>query len=72
MFKEELEFFIKNQAELVKQYSGKALVIKGAELRAVYNTPLEAYLQLQHDEMLGKAMIQVCAPGPEAYTVTIN
>jgi len=72
MFEEELDFFIKNQDGLVKKYAGKALVIKGNEVCAVHNTPLEAYVQIQRDQQLGKAMIQVCLPGPDAYTVTIN
>ena len=72
MFAEELDFFIRNQDELVKKYEGKALVIKGHELCAVYDTPLDAYLQLQRDNLLGKAMIQVCQAGPEAYTATIG
>jgi hypothetical protein len=72
MFKEELDFFIRNQEELVKQYAGKALVIKGSEVSAVHETPLEAYIQVQRDQQLGKVMIQVCLPGPDAYTVTIN
>jgi hypothetical protein len=72
MFTEELNFFIKNQDDLVKRYSGKALVIKGQELCGVYDTPLEAYAQLQHDNQLGKAMIQICQPGPAAYTATLN
>lgn len=72
MFKQELEYFIKNQDALVKQYAGKALVLKGEGLHGVFNTPLEAYLQMQREQLLGQVMIQLCQPGPEAYTVTIN
>ncbi|MHB8755972.1 MAG: hypothetical protein ACYC92_13610 [Candidatus Acidiferrales bacterium] len=72
MFAKELAFFIKNQDGLVKQHAGKALVIKGEELCAVYDTPLQAYLQVQRDQQLGTVMIQMCLPGPEAYTATIN
>lgn len=72
MFSEELDFFIKNQDGLVKQYVGKALVIQGQKLCAVYNSALEAYLQVQRDQQLGKVMIQMCLPGPDAYTTTIN
>lgn len=72
MFQEELDFFIKNQERLVRDYGGKALVIKGQEVCAVYNTALEAYLQVQRDKQLGNVMIQMCFPGPDAYTVTIN
>ncbi|SRR5260370_31027070 len=46
MFAQELNFFIRNQDELVRKYLGKALVIKGNELYAVYDTALEAYVQL--------------------------
>ena len=72
MFAEELAFFIKNQDDLVKRYAGKALVIRGHELCAVHDTPLAAYLQAQRDDQLGKVMIQLCVPGPDAYTLTIN
>ena len=72
MFEEELNFFISHQEDLVKEHAGKALVIKGRSLRAVYDSPLEAYLHVQNDHLLGKVMIQLCLPGPEAYTVTIN
>ena len=72
MFTEELNFFIKNQDDLVKKYAGKTLVIKGNELCAVFDSPLQAYVQLERDNQLGKAMIQVCQPGPEAYTATID
>lgn len=72
MFAEELNFFIRNQDELVRKYLGKALVIKGNELYAVYDTALEAYVRLERDHELGKAMIQLCEPGPEAYTATID
>jgi len=72
MFSEELNFFIGNQEKLVKEHFGKALVIKGTKICAVYDSPLEAYLQLQRDHQLGRAMIQVCLPGPEAYTSTIS
>lgn len=72
MFRDEFNFFVKNQEKLVKQYAGKALVIQGSEILAVHDTPLEAYLQAQSNQQLGKVMIQMCVPGPDAYTVTIN
>jgi hypothetical protein len=72
MFKEEFDFFIRNQDRLVKQHPGKALAIQGEDVLGVYDSPLEAYLEMQRKRQLGKVMIQVCVPGPEAYTVTIN
>lgn len=71
MFKDELEFFITNQNELVKQYVGKVLVIKGQEILGVYDTTLQAYLETQKQHTLGTFMIQPCEPGPDAYSVTL-
>lgn len=72
MFKEEFEFFIRNQERLVKAHEGKVLAIKGHEVLGVYDTPLEAYLATQRDHPLGSFMLQTCSPGPEAYTMSIN
>lgn len=71
-FESELTFFIANQQDLVEKYNGKALVIRKDELVGVYDTVLEAYLEAHKKFELGTFMIQPCAPGPEAYTVTIN
>lgn len=71
MFEEELEFFIKNQNDLVSKYPGKFLIIKGKNVGGVYPTALEAYLAIQERQGVGSCMIQPCAPGPDAYTVTI-
>ncbi len=72
MFESELKFFIAHQAELVKKYDGKVLVLRGEDLVGVYSNPLEAYLEAQKRFQPGTFMVQPCSPGPEAYTVTIN
>jgi len=72
MFTEELNFFIANQDQLVERYSGKVLVIKGQSIVGVYPNVLSAYLEAQKEHELGSFMIQLCLPGPQAYTVTIN
>jgi hypothetical protein len=72
MFDRELNFFVKNQERLVKEHPGKALAIRGEEVLGVFDSPLDAYLEVQRNQQLGTVMIQVCTPGPEAYTVTIN
>lgn len=71
MFENELNYFIKNQTELVKKYEGKVLAIKGEEVVGVYNTPLDAYLTSEKNHQLGKIMIQPCQAGVSAYTATI-
>jgi hypothetical protein len=72
MFIKELNFFIKNQEQLVREHLGKAIAIKDESIVGVYDTPLEAYLEAERRHQLGSVMIQVCVPGPEAYTVSIN
>ena len=71
MFESELAFFIANQNDLVAKHDGKILVLRGEEVVGVYSSPLEAYLEARKHYELGTFMIQPCAPGPEAYTVTI-
>jgi hypothetical protein len=72
VFESELTYFITHQSELVAKYDGKALVLRGDALVGVYDTPLQAYLEAQKQFEPGTFMIQPCAPGPEAYTVTIH
>ncbi len=72
MFDKELAFFITNQKELVQKYDGKVLIIRGDGIAGVYDSALEAYVAAQREFLPGTFMIQPCAPGPEAYTVTIH
>lgn len=72
MFKDELDFFISHQKELVKKHFGKILVIKDKAVIGVYDHALDAYLETQKTYKLGTFMIQPCERGVEAYTVTIN
>lgn len=68
----ELDYFIAHQDELVRQYDNKVLVIKDQQVIGAYDSHLQAYLEAQKEHTLGTFMIQECAPGPDAYTVTIN
>jgi hypothetical protein len=72
LFDTELRFFIAHQAELVKKYRNKYLVLKGESLLGVYDSPIEALVETKKHHELGTFMIQPCLPGPEAYTVTIT
>ena len=71
MLQDELDFFIANQDELVRKHRGKVLVLRNREVVGVFDTPLAAYLDAQSRYEPGTYAIQKCAPGPEAYTVTI-
>lgn len=71
MFEAELAYFIANQESLVASYCGKTLALQGASVIGVYDSALEAYLDLERTGTCGSAMIQRCEAGPDAYTVTI-
>ncbi len=71
MFEKELDYFIKNQKELVKKHEGKVLAIKGEEVVGVYKSPLDAYIHIEENHELGEVMIQPCQAGAQAYTVSI-
>lgn len=72
MFDREFKFFIKNQSKLVQQYSGKTLVLRGASVAGVYESPLTAYVESKKKFEPGSFMIQPCMPGMDAYTVSIS
>lgn len=67
----ELDFFIANQDELVRQHHGKYLVLKGAVAVGVHDSLIQAYLEAQKEHELGSVMIQRCIPGEDAYTAGV-
>lgn len=71
MFTTEFNFFKDNQERLVQQYGEKTLAILGEEVIGVYECEGDAYEELQEKTLLGKAMIQNCSSGRDAYTVSI-
>ncbi len=64
----ELEYFKVHQAEFVKQYEGKFLVIKDQQVQGVYDNELSAYNEAKSKFTLGTFLIQKCSPGQESYT----
>lgn len=72
MFEKELQYFIDNQDELVREYGGRTLVIRDQQVTGVYDSPFAAYLDAQSKYDPGTYMIQKCEPGEDAYTVTLS
>jgi len=70
MLKEEFEYYLKNQSDLVKKFDGKYLVIKNNSVIGVYDRHDDAYFQTQKEHDLGTFLIQLCSPGNMAYTNT--
>jgi hypothetical protein len=71
MFDTELSFFKEHQEYLVQKYNGRVLVLRGTKVVGVHDDALAAYLSATKEYAPGSFMIQPCAPGPSAYTVTI-
>jgi len=70
MFETELAYFKAHQDDLVAQYNGKVLTIKGETVLGSHDDTLGAYLAAKEANLLGSVMLQLCKPGPEAYTAT--
>ena len=65
----EFEYFKKHQDELVQQYGGKFIAIKGEEVIGAYDSFADAVHQTARTHEPGTFLVQRCDPGEEAYTV---
>ncbi len=72
MLEKEFEYYLKNQEELVKQYNGKFIVIKGEEVVKVFDTEIEAYNWAKEEYEPGTFLIQKVSPGDKDYTQTFH
>lgn len=68
----ELQFFKKNQTDLLKEYEGKFLVIKDEKVVGVHDTEIEAYTEAQKKFELGTFLIQQCLPGNDSFSQTYH
>jgi hypothetical protein len=72
MVKEEFQYYLANQAELVKKYNGKILVIKNKQVIGVYDNVSDAYEKTTKDHEVGTFLIQKCTPGDKDYSQTFH
>lgn len=68
MLKNEFEYFLKHQKELVDKYEGKFIVIKNQVIIGVYDSEIEAVNETSEKEKLGTFLVQKCEPGDSSYT----
>jgi hypothetical protein len=64
----EFTFYLENQSNLVREYNGKYLVIKGKEVIGVYETEDSAFFETEKNHAPGTFLIQFCEPGDGSYT----
>lgn len=72
MLEKEFKFYLNNQKELLKKYSGKIIVIKGEEIIGVFNSEVDALLETKKEHELGTFLIQKCSPGNIDITETYH
>lgn len=68
MLKEEFEYFLKHQNQLVKKHLGKYVVIKNQEILGAYDSKEIALTETLKEHVAGTFLIQHCLPGEEVYT----
>lgn len=70
--KPEFEFYLANQAKLVKEHDGKFVVIKNKEVIGVYEDQATAVSETQKAHKLGTFLVQKVEPGKDAHTQTFH
>ena len=63
----EFEYYLENQDELVEQYDGRYLVIKGCRVIGDYEFDLDAVEHTAETEEIGTFLVQRCSPGTQDY-----
>jgi len=62
---QEYEYYLAHKAEFDRQYSGKAVVIKGNTVIGVYSSRVEAVQKTQGEHESGTFLVQICGPEGE-------
>lgn len=70
--KKEFDYYLAHQAELVSQYPGKFVVIKGEMVIGSFDDQVTAVLETQKSHPLGTFLVQQAVPGTGAYTQTFH
>jgi len=70
--KREFNYFLANHEQLVAQYNGKFVVIKGEEVLAAYDDQETAIAETVKTHLLGTFLVQKVEPGNRAYTQTFH
>jgi hypothetical protein len=68
----EFTYYLDHQAELVKKFNGKFIVIKGGGVLGSYDSEIEAIKETEKEHELGTFLVQKCEPGDESYTQTYH
>lgn len=67
---QELDYYIKNQEELVAKYGGKVVVIHDQAVRGAYPDELTAVREARKSFKLGDFLVQKVGPGSDSFKQT--
>ena len=70
--KQEFDYYLAHQAEMVKKYNGQFVVIKNRQVIGVYADQPTAIAETAKKEELGTFLVQKAEAGPEGYTQTYH
>lgn len=70
--KVEFDYYLANQAEMVKKYNGQFVVIKNRQVIGVFGDQAAAIAETAKKEELGTFLVQKVEPGTSAYTQTFH
>ena len=68
----EFNYYLEHQGELVRQYNGLYIVVKGHEVLGVYNDEIEALDATAMDHELGTFLVHRVTPGPTGHTQSFS
>ena len=70
--KQEFDYYLAHQGELVKQHNGRFVVIKGRGVIGVYDDIGTAVRETAKTHEMGTFLVQKVEPGEGAYTQTFH
>jgi hypothetical protein len=70
--KDEFDYYLANQDELVGKYAGRVIAIKGGKVLGDYDDELTAVTETQKEHKIGTFLVQRVTPGDAAYTQTFH
>jgi len=68
----EFDYFLANQQELARKYTGKILVIKDQKVIGVFDSELQAIEETSKTHELGTFLVQRCDSSEESHTQTFH
>ncbi len=66
------DYYLEHQDEIVEQYNGKFVVIKGCAVIGAYDDELEAVEVTQKEHKPGTFLVQHVSPGDASYTQSFH